>query len=126
MNTYIYSLGITIVVFYIIVYYINNYGTEEQKNKLNYPNNKIYLFCFVGLFIFGLFYLYNSNKNLNLGTATAPTATAPTATTPTATVNTDTIGGRSTNIDKSSLKSFEADFINSIKDQEVDVGDVPF
>ena len=113
---YIYALGTTIVVFYMIVFYINNYGREEQKNKLNYQNNKIYLFCCLGLFIFGLFYVYNQTNNgvmnLNHGHEHGHGHGHE--------------GGSSTFVDKSTLKSFEADFINSIKNQEVDVGVVPF
>lgn len=103
MFYYILAVVFTIILFLGIQYYINNYGSERQINTLNTDNNKTYLFIGILLFCGGCVYIYTSNISKNVQIIDTPITT-----------------------NKASLHTYETDFINSIKNQEVEVGSVPF
>lgn len=111
MFNYILTAIISCVLFLIVQYYINNYASETQKHTFNTGNNKI--FVFGGLIIVASICVYFYTSNISQ------------------IVNNTNNTNVSSNIlksmtDKESLQQFETEFINSIKDQEVDVGITPF
>lgn len=110
MIYYIYAVFISIVLFLIIQYYVNTYGTENQKQILNRGNNKTYLCVGFALLCTGSVYIYKSNILTNINSTTSSSISL---------INDSPMSTES-------LKVFESEFINSIKNQEVEVGDVPF
>jgi hypothetical protein len=153
MNNYVYSFVIAVVIFGVIQYYVNNYCSDEQKELLDKSFNKILLFCGLLLLSYGLIYFIFNKYNLgtlgnlggNLGNSNnsesdkstkpsifnldniMPIATSTNAGPSVVAVSSNSIDD-SLNIvdDKLSLHDFENEFINSIQNQEVDVGLVPF
>ena len=104
MLQYIISFAISLVLFLAIQYYFTNYSSQENTQFFNNGYNKYYIFA-------ALFLLINTILHLYFNDAFVSTV----STGDSAEVKTDT-----------NLKNFESDFINNIKDQEVDIGLAPF
>ena len=108
MFNYILTVVISCLLFLVVQYYINNYASETQKHTFNSGSNKIFIFGGLIAVTSVCVYFYNSNIS-----------------------NIININNESSNVvksvtDKESLQQFETEFINSIKNQEVDVGITPF
>ena len=121
MINYVYAFICSVIFYVLIQYYINNYSSDDQKQLLNSGNNKIILFIVILLLFEGVLYLYTSDilktfsTSLRVGASTASATSA-----------TSSLTNASTIPDKTTMEDFETTFINSIKNQEVDVGVVPF
>jgi len=108
MFNYILTAVISCVLFLIVQYYINNYASETQKNTFNSGSNKIFIFGGLISIVSICVYFYNSNISTIININDSGTSILKSVT------------------DKESLQQFETEFINSIKNQEVDVGITPF
>ncbi len=102
MFQYIVSFAISIVIFLAIQYYFNNYNSYENKNFFN--NNKYYIFIALFILINSIMYFYFNNSFIDI-------------------VGSNNINNINPDTD---LKEFENNFVNNIKNQEVDVGVAPF
>lgn len=103
MLQYIISFGISLVVFLAIQYYFNNYSSEENNNLFNNGNNKYYIFIALFILINVIMYFYFNDKFQGI-ISSSESEIKP----------------------ETNLKEFESSFINTIKNQEVDVGLAPF
>ena len=121
MINYVYAFICSVIFYVLIQYYINNYSSDDQKQVLNFGNNKILLFIGILLLFEGVLYLYTSNILKTFNTSNAFSMVGANGTS-----NTVSLSGASITPDKISMEDFETSFINSIKNQEVDVGVVPF
>lgn len=104
MLQYIISFGISLVVFLAIQYYFNNYSSQENNHFFNNGYNKYYIFIALFVLINAIMHFYFNDKFDSILSSSSESSVKP-----------DT-----------NLKSFEDSFINTIKDQEVEVGLAPF
>ena len=111
MLQYIVSVGISVLIFIAIQYYFNNYSSAEHKEFFNNGYNKYYIFVALLIIINSIMYLYFNNSFMDIINKSARDLSA--------------IGGSNTE-EVTNLKTFENEFINNIKNQEVDVGLAPF
>ena len=121
MINYVYAFICSVIFYVLIQYYINNYCSDDHKHLFNSGNNKILLFIIILILFEGFLYLYTSDI-LKTFTSSSSISGGASASTPS---NTSKLIS-SSNTSDISLEDFEATFINSIKNQEVDVGVVPF
>jgi len=120
MINYVYAFICSVIFYVLIQYYVNNYCSDDQKYLFNSGYNKIILFIVILILFEGLLYLYTSDilktfitfsSSISGGASTPSNASKLIS---------------SSNTSDISLEDFETTFINSIKNQEVDVGVVPF
>ena len=108
MFQYIVSLVISVVIYLAIQYYFNNYSSLENKEFFYNGYNKYYIFITLFIIINTIMYFYFNNSFLEIINKSESSVS-----------NVSNVGG-------SDLKSFENNFVNNIKNQEVDVGLAPF
>jgi hypothetical protein len=113
MFQYIASFVICSIIFFAIQYYFNNFSSTENNQFFNNGYNRYYIFIALFILINTIMHMYFKNSFSDIVEKGKNTI--------------ENIGGSSSNVNGgTNLKVFENEFINTIKNQEIEVGLAPF